>query len=820
MAQRDELLAALEAVLGDAPGLATIHSSMAMLAPPMPLGQWDALYAVGRLVQRGWTLAFPAFTFSFCRGGVYDREATASETGVLADWVRAGLPGAIRTDHPIYSFVVIGPKAAEIAACPSETTFGDTSPFALFEAEDAHVVMLGSGWNYATPFHRYEEKAGVPYRLFKTFEGTIRRAGEAAPGAATMYVRDLDIAAKNDFTPLVAHMRAAGWIASAPLWRAQAEAARMSAIRTSAEALLGADPLAFVGNSAEVRYRIDLAEEAARLAPFRIALLGSSNLDIAGHDLHDRLGKLMPGRKVALYVAPFGQMAQQIMFAGSDLAEFRAELAIFADRLEDLLGVPALDLADPDTLVDAVQQYTGLIRRFAEDSGATVVVHRFALTQRHTVERMAELSGLVAACNRILDETLADLPRIAWVDLAGEAARGAPVGDARLWHLGRIPFSKPFTARLVERWSGIVLAMLGKTARLLVLDLDNTLWGGVLGEDGPEGIAIGGDSPGNAFARFQTTIKTLAERGFALAVCSKNDEALALDVLTNHKDMSIRPDDLATHRINWMPKWQNIREIAAELDLGLGSVMFIDDNPVEREAIKRNLPMVAVLELPTDPTAYADALLDSPFVETLRTGQEDRKRVASYKARAAINLERSAAASIEDFLRGLKMQLHVHPLDDRNIARAAQLCQKTNQFNTTTRRYSPRDLQELAATGVDVAVIGLEDKFTGSEIIGLILLRPGQGESAGGGEVDLFLLSCRVLGRTVERAVLDWAVTRAYKRGWAHLTGEIVETPRNTPVLGVFADNGFGPTGIAGRWRRATAPSPLPDWFVLHDGFK
>jgi FkbH-like protein len=817
VANRETLFSALQAVLGKTPGIAVIHSSLAALAPPEALQKWDALYAVDQLVRQGWTLVFPAFTFSFTRTGVFDCQNTPSETGMLADWVLIGIPGAIRTANPIYSFSVVGPRAQDIATCKSETTFGDTSPFAVFEAENAKIVMVGAGWEFCTPFHRYEEKAEVPYRMFKEFEGTIKQNGRTTEIATAMYVRDLDLAAQNNFAPLVSALRAEGAIDYAPLWRAQVEATTMGAIRDVAETLLAQDPLAFVGNSAEVRYRIDMAGEAARSEPFRIALLGSSNLDIAGHELATLMSQLMPGRHCTNYVAPFGQLPQQIMMPRSELTSFAAELSIFADRIEDLLGVPALDLVDPETALEAVQSYGELVQRYAQENGSTIAVHRFAVTGRHNVERITEMRGLVEQCNNILEVSLEDVPSVVWIDMSNEVATGVAPWDARLWHLGRIPFSKEFTQQIINRWAGIVLALLGKTVRLLVLDLDHTMWGGVLGEDGPEGILIGGDFPGNAFSRFQQTIKGLSERGIALAVCSKNDEDLAIEVLTNHKSMILRPDDLVSHRINWQPKWQNIREIAAELDLGLGSVMFIDDNPVEREAVKLNLPMVKVLDLSTDPTAYTETMLASPFLEVLQTGKEDRKRVASYKARQKINLERSASASIEDFLRGLKMQLHVQPLDGDNIVRAAQLCQKTNQFNTTTRRHSARDLETMVADGCDVAVIGLQDKFSERENIGLIILRPDTATSVG--EVDLFLMSCRVLGRTVERAILEWSIARAYKRGWTSLQGQIIETPRNTPARKVFEDHGFTAGAEPGLWCRAAQATTLPDWFELHDGF-
>lgn len=818
MANRTELLEALSGSLGETPGIAVLHSSFASLAPKQVLGKWDVLYAIDQLVAKGWSFAFPAFTFSFCKTGVFDSQNTSSEVGILADWVRESIPGAFRTEHPIYSFVVVGPLADEFASNISDTTFGVGSPFAFMEKVGACIVMLGAGWRYCTLFHRYEELACVGYRFYKNFSGVAVQRGKRDAISSKMYVRDLEVGAINDFSPLVDDLVKKDLIRTVPLWRGAIETAKVANIRDCAKALLEKDDLVFVKNATDVRYRLEMAEEASLTPAFRVALLGASNLEVAGNDLRDALADMMPGRNCEIHVPPFGQTALQIMTANSELDSFDPQIAIFADRLEDLVGLPALDLATHDVILDAVQDHIDIIRHFAKQNGGTIVVHRFALVGRHTSFKTAELAGIVQACNRMLDKALGDLDQLVWVDLAAEAASDGGVSDPRLWSIGRIPFSRSFTDRLVNRWSGIVLSILGKTARLIVMDLDNTLWGGVLGEDGPEGIALGGDHPGNAFSRFQKTLKSLSDHGIALAVSSKNDEDLALSTLNDHEKMVIRPDDLVTHRINWQPKWRSIQEIAEELDIGLGSILFIDDNPVERERVKTNLPMVKVLDLPQDPTAYADALMESPWTEMVQAGKEDMKRVASYKARRKINEERVAAASIDDFLHGLQMKLFMQPVNDSNIARAVQLCQKTNQFNTTTRRYTAKDLTTMRDGGSDVVVIGLEDKHTSRENIGLIVLQPST-EEAHAGQIDLFLMSCRVLGRTVERAVLEWAIGWAQTRGWGTLRGQIIETPRNTPARKVFEDQGFHSGPVNGQWAHPTRPAEIPDWFDLHDSY-
>lgn len=818
---RNEFLQSLRSVVGEKPGIIVLHSSLAKILPTAAPNRWDVLYAIGILAGEGWTIAAPAFTFSFCRGGVFDVWKSPSETGVLADWILEAFPDAKRTTHPIYSFAVLGPRTSALLGCASATTFGDDSPFGLFEREDAVVVMAGCGWDYCTQFHRYEEVARVPYRVFKVFSGTSRNAqGIEEAVNATMFVRDLDLSGVNDFLPVVQRMNEAGEIKRESLWRGAIEAARVSSIRTACEVLLEQGPLSLVSNKIDVQTRINRAKEAERAAPLRIALLGSSNLDIARNGLTDRLQEVVPQRKSEITTLPFGQLFQQIVQPNSELNVFAPEVSIFCDRIEDLLSVASLDRADMQLAAERVRLYADNIAAFAGRHQSWIVVHRFAAMGNFPAELNIRLIRHVEQLNGILHDILADVPQIVWVDPGSEAAQvGAPF-DPRLWFLGRIPFSSTFTARLVERWTGIVAATLEKTTRLIVLDLDNTLWGGVLGEDGIDGIKIGGDYPGNAFADFQQALKALSERGIALAVCSKNDEDLALNALENHDEMVLRRSDIVSHRINWSPKWQNIRDIAQELDLGLGSVLFIDDNPVERESVMRNLPEVRVLDLPADATKYTEALRACLWLESVKVGKEDRQRVESYKARQKINEQRQKSASLDDFLRSLDMKLFIDRIDDSNIGRAAQLCQKTNQFNTTTYRYTARDLQQMVADGADVATVGLADKYTQREIIGLIILKPLEGRTDGG-LVDLFLLSCRVLGRTVEKAVVSWATERAKQRGWSELAGLIVETPRNTPARGVFQDEGFAFDADSGLWRKATSnvDTSLPAWFEQHGNY-
>jgi FkbH-like protein len=812
MSPTTAFLAALRAVLPDEPGLAVIHSSFAKLVPPSDFEPRHAVRALATLAREGWTLALPAFTFSFCGTGEFDLRTTPSETGALADWVLRMAPGAQRSRHPIYSFVFLGPGAPELAQLEGETVFGPGSVFERFEQDDAAFVMLGCGWTYNTQFHRYEELAQVPYRYFKRFDGHC--CGEEC--SADMYVRDLDIDPANDFSQAVHGLRKGGLIRTASLWRGEVEAVSGQALAQECREALRQDLFVYVQGGAAVARMVAHSKTAQTQEPVRVAVLGRSNLDLLTRDLADRLRELVSDRRIETFALPFGQLDQQVLDPGSDLHGFAPDFVLFADRIEDLMGGRPLDLCDPGDVHARVEEHAVLIRNYRQQRAGWIAICRFASLAASATPDQAN-AGLVARANAVLEDALADQDQIAWIDTATEAAlcEGSAV-DMRLWHIGRIPYTTAFAQRLARKAAGVYLAANGRTVRLVVLDLDNTLWGGVLGEDGIEGIAIGGDYPGNAFSQFQKALAQLSERGIALAVASKNDEDLALKALTEHPEVMIRPELLVDHAIGWTPKAEGIARMANALNLGLASVMFIDDSPVECEAVRRSLPDVKTVELPKDPAEFARILGENPLLAVNEITAEDRRRVESYRHRATIENARVSATSLEDFYASLEMTLYLDPLDAGNVARAVQLCGKTNQFNTRTRRYDKVDLERMIEAGSDVIVIGLADRATPRENIGLLILSPDPDDPAVG-YVDNYLLSCRVLGRGVETTVLQWALRRAREKGWATLRGEIIETERNTPARDVFERAGFAHDGT--HWHHSTAQAPdLPDWLEIESG--
>lgn len=804
--------ASFDRILPKKKGLVVVHSALHGLRLPERDALQCLLRAFCEYVEGGWTFAFPAFTYSFCGGARFDIRLTPSETGMLADLALEHLPNAIRTRHPIYSHVTAGPKSGALMALQPSTAFGEGSIFEYFEKAEATVVMMGCGWRFNTQFHRYEELAGVPYRFAKTFRGEVDLGQGEERTAATMFVRDLDLDPKNDFFPAVDELRRCGAIRASSLWDGPVEACDVTAMASVCRAQLDVDPLVYLENAPAVRKRLSDRSERENTATLRIGVFSRSNTRIMERAWYETVSKVLPEREVEVAPFTFGQLPQALIASESEARSYPPTIRVFYDRLEDVAGD---DFSDVDAVSQSVESWADTVRSYHEDVGGWSIVHtfaRFEAVQDSEAVRAAHLA--INQANNVLIRVLSDVEQIVWVDMAAEAAGFEEHStDKRLWHLGRFAFSEPFSKHLAQRWTAFTLSVIGKSARLIICDLDNTLWGGVVGEDGPSNLQIGGDYPGNAYAALQRELIKLHEKGIALAICSKNDEDLALGALENLPECPVCLEMIAAHRINWEPKWSNVQEICSEMGLGLASALFVDDNPVEREAMRRNLPEVKVLELPKDPAQYANTLANSIYVGTAVLTMEDRKRAQNYRAQKVREHRLTRATSIEDYLCSLNLVAEIVPLSVGNAQRAAQLCQKTNQFNATTKRYDQAALWKLADEGADVVLLSLEDEFSSREIVGLMIVCPGP---VAHGTIDTLLLSCRVLGRGVETVLPLWSVQRAAKRGWDAVLGEIFPTERNTPVRSVYEDAQFTKVDST-TWKHKAGDVTYPTWVSVTD---
>ncbi|HEX4183802.1 MAG TPA: HAD-IIIC family phosphatase, partial [Caulobacteraceae bacterium] len=398
--------------------------------------------------------------------------------------------------------------------------------------------------------------------------------------------------------------------------------------------------------------------------------------------------------------------------------------------------------------------------------------------------------AMVAALN----DRLAQWAAQGAVVLIDVARLAASVGlehwdDPRHWHASKLSFSPamvPVYADLVTR---TIAAVRGKARKCLVLDLDNTLCGGVIGDDGLAGIKLGqGSASGEAFLAVQRMALELRGRGVVLAVCSKNEDDAARLPFREHPDMLLREDHIAVFQANWTDKAANLRAIAEALNIGVDALVFLDDNPAERMQVRRELPMVAVPELPEDPAFYPRILASAGYFEAVAFSAEDRQRAEYYQANARRAAELSASGDIGSYLSSLEMVCTIAPVDPLSRPRVAQLINKSNQFNLTTRRYSESEVAAVEADPKRHAFqVRLVDRFGDNGIICVIIADKAKGRW----EIDTWLMSCRVLGRRVEEACLAHLAAAAAQDGAVELVGRYRPTAKNRMVAEHYRKLGF-----------------------------
>ncbi|MFI8742434.1 HAD-IIIC family phosphatase [Stutzerimonas zhaodongensis] len=536
------------------------------------------------------------------------------------------------------------------------------------------------------------------------------------------------------------------------------------------------------------------------LRPLRIALLSSHTVDHLVPAI--RVAGLQRRLALSVHVAPYGMYRQALLTDDAELANFAPQLIVLAlDARDAPLQLPLeASQADVDAAVAERVDELRLLWRRARERYAAQVVQQTIVPADPPI--FGSFEALVPASPYALIDRLNTAIRAAaredgvlLMDLAWEAARGS-YGDGLAepvrWYQAKQLVSPNLAPLYGDQLARIAAASLGLSRKCLVLDLDNTLWGGVVGDDGVDGIHLGQGSPsGEAFLAFQRYAAQLARRGIILAVCSKNDLSVA-EAAFNHPEMALKRSDIAAFVANWEDKAGNLRRIASMLDIGLDSLVFVDDNPAERDIVRRELPEVAVPELPDDVADYPARVAAAGYFEAASFTSDDATRGRNY----ALNAERKAAMSqatdMEGYLRGLEMVLTATPIGAAELARSTQLINKTNQFNLTTRRYSEAEVERIASDPAAVALaIRLADKFGDNGLISVVLARPDAAVASDELLIDSWLMSCRVLGRQVEDAVLDVLTNATTAAGYRALIGEYRPTERNGMVAEHFPRLGF-----------------------------
>jgi FkbH-like protein len=387
--------------------------------------------------------------------------------------------------------------------------------------------------------------------------------------------------------------------------------------------------------------------------------------------------------------------------------------------------------------------------------------------------------------------------------------------DRRMYYISKCKWSLFGIEKLSELYVSHIKAYKGIRKKCVVLDLDNTLWGGIIGQDGIEKILLSNDGAGKAYYDFQRSLAGLHGRGILLAICSKNNERDATEVLKNHPYMVLRPDFFSDVKINWERKDKNLRQIAETLNIGLDSIVFLDDSSFERNLVLSQLPEVEAPELPNDPAYFADFLRDLDYFNFHSLTDDDYKRNRNYRLQVEREKSKKSFETIEDYYRSLDMNVDIKPADDFSLPRIVQLIHKTNQFNLTTRRYTEADLRGfLQDDRHQILSMSLTDRFGDSGIIGAAITVVKNGTLF----IDTFLLSCRVIGRTVETAFLSYIHDRALKRGIDSVVGEFIPTTKNEPCKDMYRSHGF--TNIDGHSWRLDGDRKIecPVWIKMRAG--
>lgn len=402
-----------------------------------------------------------------------------------------------------------------------------------------------------------------------------------------------------------------------------------------------------------------------------------------------------------------------------------------------------------------------------------------------------QLQTAVADYNNALYAAEASHKNVKVIDITEFTRRysASELLDWKFYFISQMGMNPKLNKDFKAWWERKMNSLSLKRKKCLVLDLDNTLWGGVLGEDGIEGIKIGGDYPGKAFLYWQEALLELSKSGVILTVCSKNNEQDVLDAWEKNPFMVLKKEHFAAYRINWTDKATNIKELAAELNIGLDSFVFVDDNPTERELIRQMLPMVEVPEFPAQPyelMPFFKQLVEAYF-KVYSVTDEDKKKTEQYKQNAARAQAQASFADFDSFLESLDIQITIEAANEFNIPRIAQMTQKTNQFNLTTQRYTDADVRGFVENGWKIWCMSVADKFGDNGVTGAIMVTPE-------GVIDTFLLSCRILGKGIETAFVKKVLAMLAKDGLETLKATYLPTAKNGQVKDFWEKAGFACT--------------------------
>ena len=532
----------------------------------------------------------------------------------------------------------------------------------------------------------------------------------------------------------------------------------------------------------------------------KIALLGSFTLDGLNETIKVKCSELKVGCDT--FYGGYNRYNEEILNSESKLYSFSPDVCFLIldtrNILGDLFYYPYNLSVDKrrEFIQNKINELINLIKSFKEKSNSKLVISNFILptySPYGIFETKTDygLQEMVFDLNHKLNNICRDENSIYVYDINGFISKHGEenVFDFQQYFFGDVKVSLSYIPILANDLLGYIKPTLGLNKKCIVLDLDNTLWGGIVGEDGFNKIKLGPQPPGNAYLEFQKYLLALHERGIILAVNSKNNLEDAIQVIKEHPNMILREKHFACLKINWNDKVTNLKDIAQELNIGLDSIVFIDDDPVNRDFVRETLPEVLTIELPKDPSLYVPTLTELNDFHVIKITEEDKQRGKMYtQQRKRVESEKNSA-SFEEYLKQLNIKIHIKKADEFTIPRISQLTLKTNQFNLTTKRYQEEDIKTFSQDKKKiVGCAQVEDKFGDNGITSVFIIKKDNEEEW---IIDTFLLSCRVIGRGVEEGILDYIINEARKNNVKRIIGNFIPTKKNKPSESFLANFGF-----------------------------
>ena len=531
------------------------------------------------------------------------------------------------------------------------------------------------------------------------------------------------------------------------------------------------------------------------LPKLRVALLSDAATQLLVPLLHELFRR--GGFAADIYEAPFAAIELEVFNPSSDFYAFQPDVVVLLNSTQALRAVFFQRGTNPDFVRNVEDRIVGVWNAIRRNTAALVIQSNYVMPYErlfgnYDLKHAASWSNAVAEINRRTVLAARECNNVLVNDVDGLASW---VGrrmwfDERFWDLAKSFCATEYLPAVAQNITDIALAARGRVVKCVVVDLDNTLWGGVVGDDGVDGIELSAHGDGEAFHRFQSFLLGLKKRGILLCVCSKNEYAAAIQPFEEHPEMVLRKDDITIFVANWENKAENIKRIRESLEIGYDSIVFLDDNPFERNSVRAILPDVIVPELPDDPADYTKALAELNLFETTSVSAEDSGRADLYHAEFERRSAAGAFANFEEYLQSLDMTIEVARFEPSRLSRIAQLLQRSNQFNLTTHRYNERECETMMQDADCIPLYGcLRDRFGDHGLISIIVARPDP--AARVLEITDWLMSCRVLARGVEEYLMNHVVGEASRLYLDVVAGTYIPTAKNAMVKEFFAKFGF-----------------------------